>query len=243
MQMRGIWILVLVFAYIFSIVTLSSILFVSVHESFEDAKDVERKLYTMDEARCVECMTFYQDVFQFTESAEIVPYIQKRTEYLKYILRQFLMYNETIIDTCLSANGDKGEPTLQQVMGCFNQLIGDLIQQCQEKGMNRAECSMIQKLNDRAFEKALMCGAKECTVPEFRERYKMEVNAMAQDLLACGEAFAKDTDLCVKMYARIMDAKKLAPNDMPTTPDNVPVTQKELKDEMGKMTAFVMLNG
>jgi hypothetical protein len=128
-------------------------------------------------------------------------------------------------------------------MSCFNALIDDLIRQCQENGTSRAECAIIQTLNDRAFENALMCGAKECTVAEFRDRYKAEVNAMAQDLLACGEAFAKDNDLCVKMYARIMDAKKQAPMRPSQKPDTTPVTQKEMKEKLGEMTAFVMMNG
>lgn len=240
MRNRGIWFLVAVFAYIS--LTLALYYFVSstVHETFED---VERRLYVVDEARCMECMKFYQDVFQFSESSQITPYIQKRTEYLKYILRQMLLYNETTIDTCLAKNGAE-ESTIQQVISCFNDLIGDLIRQCQETGANRAECAIIQILNDRALEKALMCGAKECTATEFRARYKAEVNAMAQDLLACGEAFAKDSDLCVNMYGRIMEARKQAHVKSTTqTPDVTPVTQKELKQKLGEMTAFVMLNG
>lgn len=240
MRNQGIWFLVAVFAYISLTLALYYFVSSSVHETFED---VEKRLYVVDEARCMECMKFYQDVFQFNESSKIAPYIQKRTEYLKYILRQLLMYNETTMETCLAQNGE-GEPTIQQVISCFNDLIGDLIRQCQEAGANRAECAIIQTLNDRAFEKALMCGAKECTVMEFRTRYKAEVNAMAQDLLACGEAFAKDTDLCVKMYGRIMEAKKEAPlKNTKQTPDTTPVTQKELKEKLGEMTTFVMLNG
>lgn len=229
--------LVLTILYVLALIGLGWMLFSSLRETFED---IQRKPYTVDEARCMECMTFYQDVFQFTEPAQIVPYIQKRTEYLKYILRQLLMYNETTMDTCLSQYGD-GERTLQQVMSCFDDLIRSLMQQCKEQGMSQSECVVIQKLNDRAFEKALMCGAKECSVTEFRARYKTEVNAIAQDLLACGEAFTKDSDLCTSMYARIMEAKKVVPSEI-AIPDDAVVTQKELKQKVGEMTAFVMLN-
>lgn len=231
--------LVLVTSYILCIIALIWLLFASVRESFEDI--VQRKPFTIDETKCMECMIFYQDVFQFTEASEIVPYVQKRTEYLKYILRELLLFNQTTIDTCLSQYGD-GEKTLQQVIGCFGSLIEDLMQKCSEKGMSRSECAVIQKLNDRAFEKALLCGPKECTVSEFRERYKTEVEVLAQNLIACGEAFANNTDACVQMYARIMEAKKAVPSEL-ATPDDAVVTQKELKQKVGEMTAFVMLNG
>lgn len=228
--------IVMLIAYILVIFTIVWLLF-SVRESFEDI----RRSYVVDEARCMECMTFYQDVFQFTESAQIVPYITKRTEFLKYILRQFLLYNETTMDTtCLSQLGE-GEKTISQVINCTNTLVSDLIQQCQEKGSSRSECSIIQKLNDQAIEKARSCGAKDCTASEFRERYKTEVNSIAQNVLACGEAFASDTDLCVKMYGRIMEAKKPVASST-ETPEDAVVTQKELKQKMGEMTAFVMLN-
>lgn len=230
-------VMIIVIVYVVSIGVLVWMLSSSVRERFED---IQRRTYVVDEARCVECMTFFQDVFQFTEAAQIVPYVQQRVEFLKYILRQFLIYNDTGVDTCLAQKGD-GEKSLQDLMGCFNELIGELVQQCQDKGVNRAECAIIQKLNDRAFQKALLCGANECSISEFRERYKAEVNSIAQDLLACGEAFANDSDLCVKMYARIMEAKKAVPTEN-ATPGDAVVTQSELKAKMGEMTAFVMMN-
>lgn len=221
--------------YAFTIIILLYYIVSSVREVFEN-------LVMMDEAHCMECMTFYQDVFQYTDPAEIVPYIQRRTEFLVYVLRQFQDFIQFSYKKCI-ATIPEAQVKVSDMMACFTKVVDEFQRECREGKQNaESECAVIQVLGDQIIRQSLMCGANECKVDEFRTRFLSEVESLAQRLRACAKGFENDTSLCAKMYARIM----LMKNQKMTgdaQDDSAPVTQKQLKDKLGEMTAFVMMNG
>jgi hypothetical protein len=224
----------LLFIYLVSIALIAWYMSRSIEEKFAN----ETRTYVVDEARCMECVNFYQDVFQFSDPSDIVPYIEKRTTYMVYVLRQFIEFNDYTLDNCLAAIPEK-DRKVGNVIECIGRLVTDLTNKCKDDGMSQVECTIIQRLSDRIISKAVMCGANECTVAEFRQRYKNEVTAVSQDLLACSEAFKTKDDLCVKMYTQVMNAKRQTRD---VHDNNAVVKQSDLNDKIGEMASFMMTN-
>lgn len=192
-----------------------------------------------DQAQCMKCIDYYRGVFQVTDVSQVVPYIANWTEYLVYILRQYQTYVQTMGEA-----GKCGDmKTLKGVRDCLTKFQAELVQKCKDAKISQAECVIISTLGDRIIEKALLCGAKQCTPTEFRDRFAKELGAVAQDLLACGKAFEKDTDACTQMYKTVILAKKNGAQPLNSVEDgneDMPITRKEFKEKMGEMTAFVM---
>lgn len=228
----------LVVLYFVAIFGLSWFLMRAEKETFQ-----AQKLSVADEARCMECMLYFQDVFQYTDPKQIVPYITKRGEYLTYVLRQFLEFVQHTVFECIRDTPEE-KRTTKEVIYCFTNFVANLTDQCKQGGMSVSECSVIQKLSDKIIQQAMLCGTEACTVPVFIQRMEAEVKSMAQDILACKSAFETDASLCTQMYKNVMTAKNGEPKEEDdAAQDNRPVTQKELNKKMGEMTAFVMLNG
>jgi hypothetical protein len=199
---------------------------VSLKEHFED----------LTEAQCFECMSFFSDVFQFNDPAQIVPYTKRRADFLTSVLNNFDAFITTNYTQCLQG---KANITAQEVATCFQQEVARMNKMCTDNGLSLPECAIIQTLGDQVVSKALMCGAKDCTVEMFRKRFQEVVAALRRDLERCRVAFQSNEDRCVQMYRSVIEMKtKIKPTD--TAEDARPVTQKEMRNMMSDMATFAM---
>lgn len=224
----------LVILYIFVVLTVLYYFIQKVHERFEN-------IAVMDEAKCMSCMTYFRDVFQFTDPSKIVPYINKRTDFLVYVLRQFQDFIQFSYKKCI-ADIPEDEVKISDMIKCFTKVVEEFQKECANDGKTSAsECAVIQTLGDKIIRQSLMCGAKDCTMDEFRKRFEDEIKSMAQDLRACAEGFVNDTSLCTRMYAKVIMTKnqQLTSNE---EEKSTPVTQKQMNEKLGEMTAFIMMN-
>lgn len=223
-----------VILYVFVVLTLLYYFIQKVHERFENVP-------MMDEAKCMSCMTYFRDVFQFTDPSEIVPYINKRTEFLVYVLRQFQDFIQFSYKKC-TADIPVDKVQASDLVTCFTKVVEEFQKECANNGKTSvSECAIIQTLGDKIIRQSLMCGAKDCTVDEFRKRFEDEVKIMTQNVRACVEGFKDNTSLCTRMYAKVMTTKnqQVRSNE---TEESAPVTQKQMNEKLGEITAFIMMN-
>lgn len=192
-------------------------------------------------AECMKCMDYFHDVFQFTETSKIVPYIQQRAQYLMFILGQFKLFLENDLGQCPK----EGETLqLKDVVKCFPAAVERIVADCVKNSPSRADCTIISRFGDKVLSKAQECGANACSLEEFRQRFIDALNSMAQELEVCRSLFENDTTECSKLYAQVMLAKTRPSDPLANsaadsiTPSSM--TDAQLRKYIGETTAFMM---
>jgi hypothetical protein len=205
------------------------------HESFVVTAPIK-------EALCMKCMEYFRDVLQFSDTTKIVPYIRQRSEYLMFVIGQFVDFVENNLGRCPK----KGDTvTVSDALACFPSVMEKLMVDCVESGANRADCVIISALGDKIMNTANQCGADLCSLEMFRQRFMESINTMREEIQACRATFATDESVCTKLYAQIILAKT-RPSDplenalLQREQDARPITREELRQELGKQTAFMM---
>lgn len=204
-----------------------------VHESFAGMPAAS--------AECMKCMDYFHDVFQFSDTTKIVPYVQQRAQYLMFILGQFKGYLDNDLGQC-PREGDA--PTVKEVIKCFPAAVERIVATCVQNSPSRADCTIISRFGDRVLAKAQECGAKACSLEDFRQRFLAELKVLAQDLEECRARFENDGMECSKLYAQVM-LSKTRPSDPlarsamdAVTPASM--TDEQLRKYIGETTAFMM---
>lgn len=191
---------------------------------------------------CMSCMDYFHDVLQYTDPGKIVPYIKQRSEYLMFILDQFVDFMENNTHMCPK----KGtELTTTDVVKCFPAVIEKFMGDCVRATNDRAECAIISRLGDKVLVKAQECGATPCTLPQFRARFKEALRAMAVEIDTCRRAFETADSECSKVYAQVILAKTRPADPLDASLANIAdpaaaVTNEQMRKHIGDVTAFMM---
>ena len=202
-----------------------------IYETTKTPSD-EEAFAAADNTQCFKCMTYFREVFQYNDTTEILPFIQRRGDYLQYVLDRFLDFVQNRALQCPNAK------TGTDIAGCFNDFAIALSSQCLESGVNPAECSIINTFATKLSAAALECNSKTCSIQDYRANLEMQIRAELDELRKCRAAFAKDDDLCTQLYATVMKAKgQTAPN---AVEGDKTATLKDIDKRSGEMVNFVM---
>ena len=237
------WITQIVYLlYIFAVASLVWFIYNDVRKQHERFANEGSNMTPIASGMCMKCMDYFHDVFQFTDPAKVVPYIKERTEYLNFILSQMRDFVENGLGRCPRTGKTL---TFQDATACFPKVISDIMNQCVKSTGSRADCTIISRLGDQILAKARECGAKACTVEQFRTRFIQALNVIKNEIDQCQKLFDTPESECSKVYAQVMLAKTKPTAPMSSAGDgnqvgSMSITQDDLRKSSGEAVAFVM---
>ena len=204
------------------------------------------------EQLCFNCMKYFQDVFQLTNSNQIVDHIKTRSIFIQDFIDSFSTFITTDVDKCDKAGKSI---TNTELVTCWNGALNNILKKCQEKN-TYAECLIARTLGERILKEASMCGTSACSAEDFLKKFKASVENMKNEFYQCRMAFQKTDDYCTQMYARILETKLGAPaqggngggngngngNGLALGQENKDtMSRAEIDEKLGDLATFAMI--